>query len=635
MAPGISPGWIRAGLLAYGVLVALFGINTLSQQIPDAATMMDARSHPIQASIDELDRGGPPLWATGAANCRAGVGCAIAPADDQGIFLILPLAGHLLHIRDPLLLVKWFAILLTAVILVSYPLAFYEIFGSLIVAVAAPFVILTKMSFVENTEVYFAVAWAVLLGLPALFALHGRTSRTARVLLVLLVISAALASTIRLHAGLPIFIGAIVSTWLTRESTKKWIVLLVVLAAAYFPVVDIPYDVARYRDAVTGVPSTDVIETQHGIWHSIYIGLGYLPNPYGITFSDSSGDIAAHRVNPNIEFGTREYQDVMRGIVLDLVRQDPLFIIKNIAAKVGASALAAVVLLGPLGVLLAPMLLFGMRRRTMRKLMLIALPSALITFAIPVFYVPLPQYEVGWLGTIGVMWMLAASWSITEAVGGAKYAFEHEELARGRVRAFVVEARLMLRRPAYLASAVAVITLALVLSISLYRNAAYARLVDFYDHHGPDPVPIGDLKGETLASWSFDVGPNGWTPFKGVRTTSAADGLTVTTNEEPLEYQFASPVFSLTPGRYVASISGRVLAGGLNVGVLDASADHWVHTEYYWFGQQLDGARMIAVFDLSATTDVRVILSNWTPDRSSSTWLLRDATVLRLKAATN
>lgn len=621
---------MRVALLVYGIVVGIYGVTVLDKQIPNAAVMMDARARPIAASIRELDRGGPPLWTTSVETCGKALACPTAPADDQGIFLYLPLAGHFLHISDPYVLIKWFQIVLTTTVVVIYPLVFYEIFGSVLVAIAAPFVVLTKMSIVEDTEVYFAMAWAVLLGLPALFALHGRTSRTARALLVVVVVAAAIASTIRLHAGLPILLGALLSTWLTAQTLRSKLAMSVLLVAAYFPVLDIPYDVARYRDAVTGTSYTSLLEGQHGIWHSIYIGLGYLPNPYGITFNDNAGDVAAHRVDPNVVFGTREYQEIMRGVVLDLARRDPGFILANIVVKTGAAGVAGLDLLGPVGLAVPLMLLVGKRRRSLRTLALIAAPAVLITLSVPVLYVPYPQYTVGWLATVGVVWMIAAGWTVLVLTEAWRYASTRPDEARRQAKRIVEQITAWRPRPLQIAIVVIVAILASAAGIVAYQEAASARLVHFYGQQAAQPMLASDLRGQDIRSWSFTgAGQNPWTLFKGVAARQQGGALQVTTNDEPLDYQMQSPLFTLEPGRYVAAIDGQVVSGGLYVGVFDANAARWLDTKYYWSGQSQDGRLLVALVDLPLRTNVRVILSNWAPDRRPSEWLVRGARVVR------
>ncbi|HEY6010381.1 MAG TPA: hypothetical protein VIX18_02840, partial [Nitrospirota bacterium] len=45
--------------------------------------------------------------------------------------------------------------------------------------------------------------------------------------------------------------------------------------------------IRAYRDHVVGWQGFDNGNTQHPFWHNAYIGLGYLPNRYGIVWNDS------------------------------------------------------------------------------------------------------------------------------------------------------------------------------------------------------------------------------------------------------------------------------------------------------------------------------------------------------------
>ena len=80
-----------------------------------------------------------------------------ASTDDPGIYLYLPVAGRILGVDDPRLLMKWFALGSFALLACIYPLLFYELFGSLAVAVVSP-LLLATFSFLGNSDIYWIAA---------------------------------------------------------------------------------------------------------------------------------------------------------------------------------------------------------------------------------------------------------------------------------------------------------------------------------------------------------------------------------------------------------------------------------------------------------------------------------------------
>src|SRR2546428_4555158 len=88
-------GLVRAALLTYGLLVAFVAVDRYKNEIPDQGTLMSSRSGGVTASIRLLDSGGPPL---AVAKCVAAYDyCELPGADDPGVYLYLPVLGHVLH----------------------------------------------------------------------------------------------------------------------------------------------------------------------------------------------------------------------------------------------------------------------------------------------------------------------------------------------------------------------------------------------------------------------------------------------------------------------------------------------------------------------------------------------------------
>jgi hypothetical protein len=136
--------------------------------------------------------------------------------------------------------------------------------------------------------------------------------------------------------------------------------------------------------------------------------------------------------------------------------------------------------------------------------------------------------------------------------------------------------------------------------------------------------------GKAVSSASFAHGlPEGWSG-----SASIVPGATtrVTTKPRRWEYSVVSPKQSLEPGTYRVYLSGKVVAGGLDLGVLDVGANKWIAQRFYWFRQRgFAGAWMSTPFRLDASTQVEVVLSNWVPQDQSSTWELRELRLVRLR----
>src|SRR3990167_710000 len=83
------------------------------------------------------------------------------------------------------------------------------------------------------------------------------------------------------------------------------------------------------------VASSDMI-THHGIWHNAFMGLGYIPNSYGIQWDDNNPIKFVHEVNPNINYMTNEYYSILRSLYFKYSFESPRLWFGNILAKAKA-----------------------------------------------------------------------------------------------------------------------------------------------------------------------------------------------------------------------------------------------------------------------------------------------------------
>lgn len=81
--------------------------------------------------------------------------------------------------------------------------------------------------------------------------------------------------------------------------------------------------------------SSDMI-THHGIWHNAFMGLGYIPNSYGIQWDDNNPIKFVHRVNPNVGYMTNEYYDILQNIYFQYSFESPSLWFGNVLAKAKA-----------------------------------------------------------------------------------------------------------------------------------------------------------------------------------------------------------------------------------------------------------------------------------------------------------
>jgi hypothetical protein len=137
------------------------------------------------------------------------------------------------------------------------------------------------------------------------------------------------------------------------------------------------------------------------------------------------------------------------------------------------------------------------------------------------------------------------------------------------------------------------------------------------------------VAGRGIERWSLRTGlPQGWSSDD--ELSPAGDSTALTTTSRKWNYEVVSAAMTLPPGTYGVYLRGKVLAGGLDLGVLDDGANRWIEQRTYWYGQSgFDRGWMTTPFRLNAATKVKFILSNWVPRDMSSRWQLKELRLVR------
>ncbi len=185
--------------------------------------------------------------------------------------------------------------------------------------------------FLKNPKIPFP-AWCVFLGFTGMFCGYANFIRAQSGTGVLLAVF--------------LFIALGVGFSLQRKA------FLFILLAAFFTVPSLHFKMLEQkRDAflVQMNPDYRPASISHTFWHTVYIGLGYVDNPYGIRYDDSVGDAKVKSIDPSVLYQTPRYQEILRGEVFRLIRTDPGFILRNLFFK-GLKILGYLLLFMNLGI---------------------------------------------------------------------------------------------------------------------------------------------------------------------------------------------------------------------------------------------------------------------------------------------
>ena len=630
----------RPLLLAYGLAAAFVGLIQLDRGLPERAQLQSGRENDLRASIEVMERGGPPLlgsrvqYSSSVAH-EPSLIYPVGRGDDQGLYLYVPVLARTLGVRDPSTVLRWLVVALTFPMLAIAPFLFFSATKALLGALVMPFVLAAQIISIGASDVYWAAAWAVLAGIPLVWYGSRRWSRSSLIWIGSAALVAGFGSSLRAQAGLPVLLAIAIALLIRPLRWRYRLAIALTAAFCYFGAASALVESARlYRDLSVGESFASRYQPSHIFWHGAYIGLGFMPNQYGLAWDDAVAITAAARVDPQAELGTPRYEDVVRGLYFEILRNDPGFAIRGYLLKIGASLNDAVERYWSVLLLLPLASTIGARRTRVARHALLVLPAFAVTLIPPVITIPLPEYESGWFAAWGLAMMLgiAAFAGLVEQIVAGEFSSLRGPGARtpGWTSDWQSEVAAVFRRAArnmIVILALAVATLSLVLGpyAAEASDDAYYRL-------GQKPL-IRSSASETsvaISTWTFEKGlPAGWTSLRGVGLAQESDGVRVSTTKEKLGYQIESPTIRLGAGAYRALMRGVVVSGGLYVGVLDMASNRWLATAYYWSGQQgFADSDMMVAFALTQPADIQVVVSNWTPRPAASVWKIKSVLLL-------
>ena len=642
----------HAGLLAYGVVLALVAMSLWSSAIPTSQVRLEGfRQNLLANSLSVLDQGGPPLLAS-SVPYQQGLKhpSSFYPAnqgDDQGIYLYLPVAGHALGDSNPLSLEKWFAVGCMALIPLLYPLLFFVLFDSLAAALIVPLVAVSALKGIINTDINWMTAWILLLGLPLVYVAARRRDRPwlSLGLLVGAAVLASFATSVRDQRG-------------ARRGARR--VRRCGRIRARLAAADRRRSSRRRRVSldrqvhVRGRPRLSRPRLAHGgvdaAERRIRSGMRRTsasvtcPNRWGIRWDDTFGLQAAQKVDPKVVFLSPHYEQILRHLYFSAIRQDPGW-----AAHLYLVKLAVLVRTGAhhywLALIVLPVLLaIGPAARRLRFQMLLLVPCLLVTIIPPLLTQPV-TYDAGFLGGLALVSFLVLgalfldAEPLTRRISSASLG----KLFDGQpANATIAQARSLLRTGAEKAKRTrvsVVVGVAVVGSIVLAVAAAFAASAlasanDDTAFFQAKATPVAALPGgaHTVASWTSSF--PGWTAANGATSTPTAAGAQIQTADALAVPQFESPPVRLPAGDYAFVVSGAVDKGGILANVLQQDTGTSLGAGFYWHGQSgLDRPGMVSKFKLTKPTSVQLALEDWARTIVPSKWTVRNVRLVRLPPA--
>lgn len=607
-------------LLLWGLAAALALVVHLDARMPPAGelALQGGRDARLTASIDVLARGGAPLLIADAPYSADLPVDKLHPAnyaDDPGIYLYVPLVAQTVGLDTPREVLRVAFIASMAVLMLLYPPLVGASLGTL-AGFASPLVVLLSSRLLIDTDVYWMGAATALLALPLIILADRRRYGLVPALMLAAVLASVLQS-LRSPMGLAVAAPIAVVVWRNRHalSARRSIAFAAALLAAFLAIQPtLLRAVELHRDAEVGSDAfAQGVAEAHPFWHPVYLGLGYLPNEYGIRWDDSEGLAAAQRIDPDVRYLGSGYGEILRKEYFSVWRESPGYAAEVYLRKLQVVFAHAVEKLG--AVLLLPLAAIVLAPRRLGRDVPLIVPLMLLGLSAPLIGMPYTGYEVYFLVSL----LLAVILSLTAL----------ETFARERLTG--LGRRPSRRTGAQLSIACVAVAAACVATPGFLGAAKKTEALAIVASQASPVVPEAAFSGAQLVDqWNLRDGvPEAWEIL--ADEASTADGMTRLQTAPGIgNYTLLGPELTLQPGDYAFVVDGVVTRGGLTVGLLDASTESWVQTRNFGAGQNFDAGSPAVYLSLDEATTVQPVLANWSPLAETSTWLVRGMRLLRL-----
>ncbi|HEY6009880.1 MAG TPA: hypothetical protein VIX18_00310, partial [Nitrospirota bacterium] len=245
-----------------------------------------------------------------------------------------------------------------------------------------------------NGDVYSVHFFFIAAAVPwILYAVRDAGGRLPYLVFPCVAFLASATNIIRSHAGTSVAIfGLVLLALAAMKSRKKLVVILLMIATAVVPAV-LFSNVVQERDSYLRrmAPDAPIADSGHPFWHSVYIGLGFIDNPHVDKYLDEVAIEKVRSIDPQARFLSREYSDILRREIIRIVREDPKFVIRTLAAKAGIISVY-VLLFVNIGVWAA----FAFRKEAATDAAFLL--SMLFTSLFGLLVVPYTNYLLGFIG---------------------------------------------------------------------------------------------------------------------------------------------------------------------------------------------------------------------------------------------
>jgi hypothetical protein len=295
--------------------------------------IMPYRHDVLRQTLDGYEQTGVPLVAVDGTTLKpAGL------SDDVGIYELIPRLVRGLDLTLPQATDTFFIGLILVSLAAAIAGSFFCFRSWWMRGWSAFMLVAVTLPCLQFGDVYLVPACLALALVPWYLFFYGRERVDGWFLTFALLLGGVVATGhwVRGHAGTPILLLVLVSmlghgrlSW-----SKRGLVIGAVILGALGPMIYFD-SLVRQRDAYLErqLPGYERAPARHPLWHNAYLGLGYLENDHGITYLDDAASKRAQELKPGVGYMTPEYLRLLRGEIVRITREDPVFVARTLLVK--------------------------------------------------------------------------------------------------------------------------------------------------------------------------------------------------------------------------------------------------------------------------------------------------------------
>lgn len=313
--------------------------------------------------------------------------------DDQGIYYLIPKIANLFQITLDQAINVFFGGMILFSLLLGFTGSFllFKRKASRFIAVLG----LGFLSFIayKISDVYIAASSSAVATIPLFVFFIKRQTATKPFFAFLFLAGLGLGTLqfVRAHSATAVILFMVFILLTKRLIGKMRLTLFLSLTLGVLISTSFFHILLNSRDSyLLQHESRPAAEKHHIFWHSVYIGLGFIDNPFVDGYRDQVAIEKAKSINPNIQLSSKEYERVLKKEVIAFIIKHPTFFVLNVGAKFGVMALY-LIMFANVGLVLA---FFYKKQWQVESAFWIAM---IFSSLFGILVVPYPNYVLGFM----------------------------------------------------------------------------------------------------------------------------------------------------------------------------------------------------------------------------------------------